>query len=392
MIRLTWAQTRRSAGRLAAAAVAIVVGTAFVAATLLAGSLIKDATYGAVTASLGDADVIVRPAGTELTPEVVSGLDSLDGVSAAEGMVQVYGQVRAGGTQDSALLTPVAASAELDPYEWVSGDAPADDGELALTESAAERLGVAPGDEVRVERDVLTTDDEWVTRGVDLVLSGTVADPPAIVAPFSTVLVSRANVETWAAELRPDATVTYESVLVAAADGTAPDALADTLRSAVPDTLVRTAEEEALARTEELTGSTESLTALVLGFGCVAMFVAAIVIANTFQVLVAQRARTLALLRCVGATKAQVHRSVLLEAAALGLLASLAGLAAGLGLGQVALWFLQSADLGIALPAAISPTPAVVAVPLLTGTAVTLLAALGPARAATRVAPVSALR
>ena len=43
------------------------------------------------------------------------------------------------------------------------------------------------------------------------------------------------------------------------------------------------------------------------------MLVAALVIANTFQVLVAQRRRTLALLRTIGANKSQLYVSVLFE-------------------------------------------------------------------------------
>jgi len=109
-------------------------------------------------------------------------------------------------------------------------------------------------------------------------------------------------------------------------------------------------------------------------------------------VLVAQRTRTLALLRCVGADKGQLRRSVLFEAAVLGLLSSAVGLLAGVGLGQAALAVGGSMDLGVPLPSTVHVTPAVVLVPLVVGVVVTLVAALSPARAATRVAPLEALR
>ncbi len=64
-------------------------------------------------------------------------------------------------------------------------------------------------------------------------------------------------------------------------------------------------------------------------FGILAMFVAALVIANTFQVLVAQRRRTLALLRTIGANKGQLYVSVLFEAAVLGFVASVLGVVLG---------------------------------------------------------------
>ena len=51
MLRLTLAQMRRSLGRLTAAAVAIAIGTAFLATTLLAGNVMTRTGYDAVTAS-----------------------------------------------------------------------------------------------------------------------------------------------------------------------------------------------------------------------------------------------------------------------------------------------------------------------------------------------------
>jgi putative ABC transport system permease protein len=130
----------------------------------------------------------------------------------------------------------------------------------------------------------------------------------------------------------------------------------------------------------------------VLGFATVALVVAGLVIANTFQVLVAQRSRTLALLRCIGADTGQLYRSVLLEAAVLGALASLAGVLLGALLVQAGLLIVPAFDLGVPLPDLITLSPAVVLVPLAVGVLVTLVAALAPARAASRTAPLAALR
>ena len=146
---------------------------------------------------------------------------------------------------------------------------------------------------------------------------------------------------------------------------------------------------EAVSR---LSGGGNVIVTVVLGFAAVAMLVAALVIANTFQVLVAQRTRTLALLRCVGASKRQLRRSVLLEATILGFGSAVVGLVGGAALAQAALIALNRIDLGVLLPTTISITPAVVLVPLVVGTLVTLLASLVPAREATRVAPIAALR
>ncbi|TRW42861.1 ABC transporter permease [Georgenia yuyongxinii] len=400
MLRLTLAQMRRSVGRLAAAGLAIAVGTAFVAATLLAGALIRDTTYRTVTASLADADVVLRPADQVLDPAAVARIAELDAVEAADGVTHLYGQVRAGGMLDAANLTPVASTASLDAYRVLDGVAPARSGEVALTAASAQRLDVGIGDTVRAEWSrweppaAGSPDEEgsWSSAGADLTVTGVLVDPPALSGSGSTALVARADVEGWLTQQDPSTALTYDSVLVDVADGADPAAVADEIAGVAPSTVVRSALQEAEHQTAELTGDTQTLTYLVLGFAAIAMFVAGLVIANTFQVLVAQRTHALALLRCVGATKAQVHRSVLLEAVLLGAVAGVVGLLAGLALGQGALWFVGRADLGLEVATTITVTPAVIAVPVLTGAVVTVLAALAPARAATRVRPVAALR
>lgn len=132
------------------------------------------------------------------------------------------------------------------------------------------------------------------------------------------------------------------------------------------------------------------LTSVVLAFAVLAMFVAAVVIANTFTVLLAQRTRLLALLRCVGATRRQVRRQVIGEALLLGLTASVVGTAVATGLVAAGVVVLSRSIDG--LPGGIEVTPVTVLVPVLLGVAATVLAAIPAARSATRVAPLAALR
>nr|WP_239522531.1 FtsX-like permease family protein [Geodermatophilus sabuli] len=138
-------------------------------------------------------------------------------------------------------------------------------------------------------------------------------------------------------------------------------------------------------------GNATALAAVLLVFGTVAVVVAGLVIANTFAVLLAQRTRELALLRCVGATARQVRRSVLGEAALTGLAASLLGVGAGIGLAAVVSRLAEGVDSPVPLSGLSVPWPAVAA-GLAVGVLTTLLAALAPARGATRVAPLAALR
>jgi putative ABC transport system permease protein len=132
----------------------------------------------------------------------------------------------------------------------------------------------------------------------------------------------------------------------------------------------------------------QTLRNALLGFAAIAVLVGTFVIANTFSMLVGQRTRELALLRAVGLSRRQVRRLVLGEAAAVGLLGGVAGIAAGYGFAVLALRFLDDAT-GSA-PVVVS-WPALLA-PLTVAVGVTLLSAWASARRAARTPPVAALR
>lgn len=379
MIRLTLAQLRRSGARLVAAGVAIALGSAFITAVLLGSNLVRDTTYRAVTASLADADATLWRMDPFDRTEIET-LAELDGVDAIHPVASVTAQLVAGTEADSAVATAASAEPALSPYELLEGTLPQTPDDVTLSVDTAERLGVEVGDRVDVTVDGLERQRTTV--------SGIIEEPSSLLGG-ATVLLHDETVYTAAGG--------YNDVLFTAEPGTTPEELASTVYDATAGagmelTVVRTAELEAQMTTASLTGSEKTLTVLGMGFASVAMVVAALVIANTFQVLIAQRTRTLALLRCVGATKAQVRRSVVVEALVLGAGAGVVGLVLGLVVAQAALWYLGSVDLGFEVPGTLTLTPAVMIVPVLTGIVVTVLAALAPARVATRVAPLAALR
>ena len=130
-------------------------------------------------------------------------------------------------------------------------------------------------------------------------------------------------------------------------------------------------------------------TALLI-FALISLFVGAFTIYNTFSIIVGQRTRELALLRVVGASRGQVLRSVLTEAAIVGFVSS----AVGVGLGVAAGIGLEAllSGFGAALPTGpLTFEPRTAIVGLLVGTLVTVVSAIGPARNAVRIAPVAAL-
>ena len=86
---------------------------------------------------------------------------------------------------------------------------------------------------------------------------------------------------------------------------------------------------------EQNAGGEGLLSTGLLIFALVSLLVAALVIYNSFRILLAQRLREVALLRCVGATRRQVLADILTESAVLGLAASVAGLGLGTAAGGV---------------------------------------------------------
>ncbi|HWH28734.1 MAG TPA: FtsX-like permease family protein, partial [Mycobacteriales bacterium] len=128
----------------------------------------------------------------------------------------------------------------------------------------------------------------------------------------------------------------------------------------------------------------------LLTFAVIALFVGSFIIFNTFSMLVAQRTRELGLLRAVGASRGQITRSVLLEALAVGLVGSVVGLAAGVGVSRLLQVLLDAT--GASLPTGDMAFEASTVVwAFAVGVGVTLVAALLPARRAARISPVAAI-
>ena len=94
---------------------------------------------------------------------------------------------------------------------------------------------------------------------------------------------------------------------------------------------VQTGDQNAKEQTSQTSeGSTTSSPTLLLAFAGAAVFVGLFIIFNTYSITVAQRIREFAMLRTLGASRRQVLRSVLIEAAVMGLVASMVGIGLGI--------------------------------------------------------------
>ena len=184
----------------------------------------------------------------------------------------------------------------------------------------------------------------------------------------------------------------FTAISVAAKKGVSQQQLVAELRRILPGTAqAKTADEQAAADEKGISGFLTFIRGFLLGFGGIALFVGAFVIFNTLSITVAQRTRELATLRTLGATRRQVLRSVILESAVLGLVASVVGLFLGFGLAKGLSALFRALGLGLPEAAAVY-APRTVVVSLVLGVVVTVLSGIVPAVRATRVAPIAAAR
>ncbi|MFF8728257.1 ABC transporter permease [Streptomyces sp. NPDC015171] len=380
--------------RLLMTVLAVMLGVAFVSGTLVFTNTISDAYQKSSAKGFDRVDVAVRAQyqhsegdrvgkDPELTQALLDKAAKVPGAASATGVVSGFTAVA---DKDGKLLGGDWQSAggnywgTQDPrYPLVSGHAPHGRGEVLLDSRTAERAGYKVGDTVRVSVDgpvleptvsgIFTTDDGNVAAGGSLALFDT---------PTAQSLFGKKG--------------TYDEIDVRAAAGTTQGALKAALDKALPAKLVETTTGKQLAddQAETIASSMSGLKQGLLVFAGIALFVGTFIIANTFTMLVAQRTRELALLRAVGASRRQVTRSVLIEAFAVGAVAGVTGLAAGVGIGAGLRSLLGS--FGAAMPdGPLVITPGTVATALAVGVLITMLAAWLPGRRAAKIPPVAAM-
>ncbi|MGX8777259.1 ABC transporter permease [Propionibacterium freudenreichii] len=370
----------RQPRQLISAGIAILLGVAFVAATFVFSASLNAGMTKLVAGMVGDAKVVVSPSETTYTPvtqQLTDTVSKVPGITHSKKIVQGSATLRLDGQDNHALISSQPdLSSQTTLFE---GTLAKGDGQVTISKTAADAYRLKVGDKVTLAN--------YDDRAFDETVVGIVnAGNDAVAQPLASwVFAPTEQAMTLAS------TSGYNMVFLYG-NGDA-GALRDAVQAAagVSDAqlTVRTGQDEVQAAMKQMTGSTNSIQYVLLGFAAIALFVGIIVIANTFSILVAQRVRQLALLRCVGATRNQVFGMVFGEAAVLGLVGSAAGILAGFGLAAA---LIPLASKGAQIPLAFSISPAAVIVPLVVGVLITLAASISPARKATRVAPLAAMR
>ncbi|MEW1774787.1 ABC transporter permease [Streptomyces sp. NPDC086777] len=384
-------------GRMALSAVAVLLSVAFVCGTLVFTDTMNT-TFDKLFAATSS-DVTVSAKGASDTGEttsdngrppvmpaaVVGKVRAATGVKAAEGTVFSTSVTVVDAEKDS--LSPSSGaptivgswnSNDARTMKITSGAAPRNSGQVMVDADTADKHHLKLGDEIGVINAVGTH-----TAKISGIADFTVTNPGAAIFYLDTrtaqqTLVGRTGV--------------FTNINVTAAPGVTDAQLKKNVVGELGTAYkVQTAKETADANQKDVESFLDVMKYAMLGFAGIAFLVGIFLIINTFSMLVAQRTREIGLMRAIGAGRRQVNGSVLVEALLLGVVGSVLGVGAGVGIavglmklmGSMGM-HLSTSDLTVAWT-----TPVL---GLVLGVVVTVLAAYLPARRAGKVSPMAALR
>jgi putative ABC transport system permease protein len=381
--------------RLALTALAIVLGVTFISGTFVLTDTLNSTFSSLFTSVYSKIDFQVRgvaqfgngagatrnPLPDSLLPRVAA----VPGVAAAAGNVQGYAQfIGHNGKPIASTIGTLGIGWDTNPrisnLHLIAGNPPTSGDDVVMDAATAKSYDFSVGQRVGI-----------VGRGLKSAQTFTITG----IAQFGTA--DNLAGQTLAAFTLPTAqrvvgeTGLFDFISVIAKPGADRAAVRRSIARALPPNAEVVTGQTIIDEDQNTVSQALSFfnTALLI-FALISLFVGAFTIYNTFSIIVGQRTRELALLRVVGASRGQVLRSVLTEAAIVGFVSSAAGVglgvAAAIGLEALLRGFGSSLPTG---PLTFEPRTAIIG--LAVGTLVTVVSAIGPARNAVRIPPVAAL-
>lgn len=393
---------RKSVRMLIASGIAILIGSMFMSATLLFANSVDDLMVRNATDEFGSANYAISFRNPNSFPsskihykdlhlDEISKMPGVNGIRIDDATALV--RVEKGDKSVTSIAWSSGLYGNLPVYKSTEGRDPQGIGEITLIKSIAKSIHANIGDTITLVKVDDTGGDK--EKSYDVRVVGLVDDGEHSQIPFSnrgTYLGGITN--DFCAKLENlknfDNQVVQSKVYMSIDESKIND-LSPKINSLLPSRFSLMSRHEVGVRAvRSVSNGTNFVTMFLLSFGILALLISSLVIANTFQVLVAQRRRTLALLRVIGAQSHQLYAAVLLEAAILGVISAAVGVLCAIGfMGAISNVNINSGPLS-KIPLIVS-LPAVVW-PIAIGTIVTVLASMSAARSATKVTPMEALR
>lgn len=376
-------------------AVAIVLGVSLVAGTFIFTDTINaqfddlfDDIYSgtdvSVRADVGDFGAAIEP----FPGDVLDVVLGVDGVEIAEGGVSSFAtQVLdkegepIGGQGPPTLGFSWGEVPSFNPMRIKdgAGRAPFGPREVVLDVNTAKNAGFVLGDEVTV---VGFTGPEQF----ELVGFASFGDQDSLLGATLVMfdLEEARNVFGYGDE--------FTGISVKADPGVGAEELTERIATVLPVGVEAvTGETEQNEQAADINQALSFLSIGLLSFAGVSVFVGGFIIQNTFRIVVAQRTRELALLRAIGATGRQIRSIVIIEALIVGLIGSVVGIGFGFVMAVAIRGMMNAGGFGVPSGALVL-APRTVIVAMLVGMILTLLSSLLPARKASRIPPVAAMR
>lgn len=384
-------------GRMALSAVAVLLSVAFVCGTLVFTDTMNTTFDKLFAATSSDVTVSPKDASDSgettsdtgrppvLPASVVGKVRGAEGVKSAEGTMFSSSVTVVDADKDS--LSPTSGAPTI-VGSWNGNDART----MKITGGAAPK----GADQIMVDAD--TADKHHLKLGDEISVISATGTHSARISGFAAFTVTNPGAAIFyldtatAQKTLVGRTGVFTSINVTAAAGVTDPALKKNVLGALGTGYkVQTAKEVSDANQKELSGFLDVMKYAMLGFAGVAFLVGIFLIINTFSMLVAQRTREIGLMRAIGSSRRQVNRSVLVEALLLGVVGSVLGVAAGVGIAVGLMKVMGSVGMKLSTDdLTVAWTTPVAGIAL--GVIVTVLAAYLPARRAGKVSPMAALR
>ncbi|WP_405645043.1 ABC transporter permease [Streptomyces sp. NBC_00019] len=382
-------------GRMALSAVAVLLSVAFVCGTLVFTDTMNTTFDKLFSTTASDVTVSPKAAKSDDTPQngkpeslpasTVQQVTKADGVKSAEGAVSSMNVTvvnsdnkNMGSSTGAPTIAGNWTKSDLRSMEITSGHAPRGPTETMVDADTADKHDLKIGDELRT----ISVIGDFKAKIVGIA-TFKITNPGAAIVYFDTATAQR---ELLGAEGR------FTQVYATAAAGVSDTQLKQNVTQALDGTYkIQTAKENADENREGVGEFMNVIKYAMLGFAGIAFLVGIFLIINTFSMLVAQRTREIGLMRAIGSSRKQVNRSVLVESLLLGIVGSILGVGAGVGIAVGLMKLMGMAGMNLSTEdLTVKATTPVIG--MILGVVVTVLAAYLPARRAGKVSPMAALR